>query len=62
MKTLYNEIMNNFKEFEDQVGVKGRYRVAQTKKEVCNSNTPSAQFYCMCFFLFAQSSKLEFDH
>uniref|UniRef100_A0A0E0HCB3 Terpene synthase metal-binding domain-containing protein n=1 Tax=Oryza nivara TaxID=4536 RepID=A0A0E0HCB3_ORYNI len=33
MKTLYNEIMNNFKEFEDQVGVKGRYRVAQTKKE-----------------------------
>ncbi|XP_052157229.1 tau-cadinol synthase-like isoform X3 [Oryza glaberrima] len=49
MKTLYNEIMNNFKEFEDQVGVKGRYRVAQTKKESRRKNKGDMSSTVECY-------------
>ena len=34
LKKFYNELLNNFKEFEDQVAINDKYRVAYAKKEV----------------------------
>ncbi|XP_052152140.1 tau-cadinol synthase-like [Oryza glaberrima] len=33
LKKFYNELLNNFKEFEDQVTINDKYRVAYAKKE-----------------------------
>ncbi|EAY93636.1 hypothetical protein OsI_15422 [Oryza sativa Indica Group] len=33
LKKFYNELLNNFKEFEDQVAINDKYRVAYAKKE-----------------------------